>query len=199
MWKVLVVATVVWLCFIGLYAWLLHITDNSANIGKVVEFLAVWVPMYGIVSSTIIMTYGSKETAKARYEFDKIENTFKLIELWDRQSLKEARDMTRAMKAMVNDTTKNELKTAINNDVDKYRSVITMCNFFEEIYFSLLYKRVHADLLKDAFGFTYIDIFDRFKDWIIENLDEKTKNHLRELRREWDTAPKSLKTATPTR
>ena len=191
-WKVLIIATVVWLCFIGLYAWLLHITDDSTNIGKVVEFVGMWIPVYGIAVSAIIVTCSSKETAKARYEFDKIENTFKLIELWDRPSLKEALDMTRAMKAKVNKMSKDDLKAEINNNEDKYRSVITMCNFFEEIYYSLLHKRVHTDLLKDAFGFTYIDIFDRFKDWITETLDENTKNHLLDLRTKWDATPKSL-------
>jgi len=187
--KILIGVTVIWVICVVLYVIHVMVSAESQKSDEIIKFLVMWVPVYGVVTSMLLMSLSSEEARKVRkerYEFDKNEITFKLIERWDMASLKEARDITRSVKGMEIDLSQREIITKVNNNDGLKRSVITMCNFFEEIYFSIHYGRVNEELLKGAFDEVYKDIYERFEVWLEGYLDEKTKKHLVDLKRRWD-------------
>jgi len=152
------------------------VVDLTKPTEEIMKLIFISLGGYGVVSATLINIWNAWDTSKSladKIEFDKTENSFKYFERWDNQSLKEARDLTRKIKKDVSTLSDDDLLNKINNNESIERSVITMFNFWEEIYKSIDEKRVNADLLKETFGSIYCDIYTRFKVW---REDKKTNN-----------------------
>ena len=148
---------------------------------------------YGVLCTTTLTIWNAWETSKnfsEKIDFDKTENSFKYTERWDSSSLKEARDLTRSLKKVEKEMSPQELLQKINECDATERSVITMFNFWEEIYRSIEAKRVNEAILKDFFGEVYCDIYERFKTWREQKRENGKSNEALkcwdELYRKWN-------------
>jgi hypothetical protein len=188
-WKILIGLSILWLISTVFYPIaLMKVPDTSSVTNELLEFLFRSVTVYGVLFSTLLTSFNSLETSSnitQRNEFDKNENSFRIIEKWDMPLLKEARDMTREMKAERESISNIELIKKINDNKDLKRSVITMFNYFDEIYLSIFYKRVNEESLKKCLRTTYIDIFNRFKAWLEKDCEKETMKDLEDLERMW--------------
>lgn len=147
---------------------------------------------YGVLCTTTLTIWNAWETSKnfsEKINFDKIENSFKFTERWDNNSLKEARDLTRKIKKEKQGISDDDLLKRIQDCESTERSVITMFNFFEEIYSSIQHGRVHEPALKGFFAEVYPDIYERFKVWRSHKKSDGTGSHamsaLDELYERW--------------
>jgi hypothetical protein len=166
----------------------MQVPADSNFMNEFFEFLFRSVTVYGVLFSTLLTSFNSLEASSniaQRNEFDKNENSFKIIEKWDMPSLKEARDITREMKSERRSISDVDLIKRIDENKDLKRSVITMINYFEEIYLSIYYKRVNEDFLKKGLGILYVDIFSRFEAWLKEYCDGITMKNLENLEAMW--------------
>ncbi len=140
------------------------------------RFIVISLGGYGVISSTLLNIWNALEASKNitdKILFDKNENSFKYFERWDNQSLKEARDLTREIKKAKSAMSDDDLLKKIQGCESTERSVITMFNFWEEIYKSIVTNRVNSEILKEAFSGVYCDMYLRFKVW----REDKKKNN----------------------
>ncbi len=146
------------------------------NTLEAMKLIVISLSGYGVISATFLTIWNAWESSKNltdKMQFDKTENSFKYFERWDNQSLKEARDLTRQIKKEKGKLSDDDLLKKIKECESIERSVITMFNYWEEIYRSIISNRVNTELLKNAFSEVYCNIYDRFKVW----REEKKKNN----------------------
>ncbi len=137
--------------------------------------------------AVVIATYINLISSLQKIKFDKTENTFEYIERWDSALLKEARDFTRELKKEKHKLSEEEILKKIDENKGLERSVITIFNFWQELYLSMIHGRVNGDLLKRSFANIYIDMFERFKPWIYKHkdYDPKGTEDLEKLYKNW--------------
>ncbi len=123
--------------------------------------------------------------AEAQRNFDRVENAFLYFERWDSPSLKDARNFTRELGKIDVNLTPAQKLDLITKDQNLERSVITMFNFFEEIYMSIEANRVSGQYMKEAFADAYRPMHARFLDWINAHLKPTQKEHLDKLNTSW--------------
>ena len=148
---------------------------------------------FGVLCTTTLTIWNAWETSKnfsEKINFDKIENAFRFTERWDSNSLKEARDLTRKIKKDKPNMSDVDLFEKIYGCEATARSVITMFNFWEEIYRSILAGRVNEQILKGFFGEVYCDVYERFTVW---REDTKKKGNYTEAVKSWDALYKMWK------
>jgi len=133
---------------------------------------------FGVVSATLLNIWNSWDASSnvlSQIKFAQIDNSFKYLERWESEPLKSARNLTRKIKKEKLRTTDEELLKHITEDEELERSVITMFNFWESMYYAIEKKRVDEDILREAFSDTYCDIRDRFGVWL-KDIEEKQIN-----------------------
>ena len=138
-----------------------------------------------IVHQSESILLNNKQTAE-KIEFDKIENSFKLIKDWDNPSLLEARKYTREIKALRTGISDDDLLKKIKEDIDLRHSLIMTFNFWEQVYLSIEKDRVDSKILETSFKDTYIDMYDRFKVWL-DLTPNTTTQSLRNFRTKWSS------------
>lgn len=188
-WCILLALTTIWVVFSAVYAIsLVHVPPNSTRAFETFKFVFLSISTYGVLFTVLLSSFNSLEAArnlKTRIEFDKTENSFLYMQRWDSEALRQARDVTRSLKKEQRNLSPNELSKKINTDPSVERSVITMFNFFEEIYLSIIASRVNEPSLRQAFSSTYVDIYRRFEAWVEETFSEDQKESLKALERKW--------------
>jgi hypothetical protein len=65
------------------------------------------------------------------------------------------------------------------------RSVISMFNYFEEIELAIEAGRVEGNLLERTFKDTYLGIYDSFRPWIANYLENEQQVILSALQKRW--------------
>lgn len=165
---------------------------DSKSTLETIRFIVISLGGYGVISATFLNIWNAWDASKNitdKIQFDKTENSFRYFERWDNQSLKDARDLTRQIKKSKSTLSDDELLKKIQECEATERSVITMFNFWEEIHKSIVSNRVNSEMLKDAFGDIYCDMYSRFKVWRedIKKNDNNTKGMkaLDELNKLW--------------
>lgn len=188
-WIILAILFLVWVLFTIFYAiCYVVVPEKSTYNFEVIKFVFLSITAFGVLFSTLLSSFNSLESTsniKDRIAFDKTENSFSYMRLWDSDSLKEARDETRKIKKIEKDVSQNQLLKEISERESLERSVITMFNFFEEIFLSIKAKRVNENILKEAFANAYIGIYERFKEWITKNIAEEQRTSLENLYNVW--------------
>ena len=194
---------VIWIiCTIIYVSCFLIIPDGASKTYEEARLWFLSISAFGVIFSSLLSSFNSLEsslTTQEKLNFDRVGNSMKYVERWDSPSLMEARDMTRSLKKLKHKLSPEEFcKMICGSDTDEgddekqlklQRSVLTMFNFFEGIYFSIEKDIVDADLLKDSFGTVYCDIFDRFTPYlesIIKPQNQKLYENLKKLRNMWE-------------
>lgn len=161
------------------------------NATKDLPTLFLSINAFGVIVATYINLVSSIQkvgSEKHRIEFEKTENTFEYIDRWDSPSLKDVRDFTRNYWLQRQNFSKQDVYDAILNDENLKRSIITLFNFWHQIYLSIKSKRVNEDVLKHSFAHLYVGVCDVFHLWLenhIKSTDINGYNDLQELRRLW--------------
>jgi hypothetical protein len=209
-WIVLIAIAAIWFLTTVIYL-IFHVevsqtTTTTTNIWiERFKFFCLSLSGYGVLFSALLTSFNTMEATKntikanenttASINFQKTENSFAYAVRFDSPSLKEARDITRELKrdrnAISNDELIQKIEDQGENQKNLKRSVITMFNFFEEIYLSISHKRVDEDMLKEFFVDMYCDIYDRFKCWITNEkgyMSKMQQGNLKKLYDLWQSA-----------
>lgn len=107
---------------------------------------------------------------------NKIENTFSLIEKWDDPHLFSARKLTREIRDSRSAISDDELVKKIKENEEMRQSVILVCNYFEQIRFSVLNDRIDAKQFSQTLGPVVIDIINRFMPYFKTFSDQHVKD-----------------------
>jgi hypothetical protein len=189
-WSILGFLSGIWVIFTIAYAfWFITVPLNSSKTFETIKFVFLSISAFGVLFSVLLSSFNSLEATsniQDRINFDRTGNAFRFFERWDSSSLKDARDMTRAVGKEAKDLSPTEIISRVSNNDDLERSVITMFNFFEEINFAIEEKHVNAKLVEKAFAKSYGNIYKRFESWVEQNIDETQKKHLMDLKRKWN-------------
>jgi hypothetical protein len=181
-WNLLGALTILWFIFTVVYAWrFVDVPTGSTRNFEVAKFVFTSISAFGVLFSALIASFNALEashTTQQRMDFDRIENTFAYFGRWDSPVL-------RAVKKVADDMSQNKILDKIRTDPNLERSVITMFNFFEEIYLSIEVGRVSTPLLRDGFGESYASMYGRFQKWIANHLKQKQQKNLAELLKLW--------------
>ncbi|WP_394136467.1 DUF4760 domain-containing protein [Aliivibrio fischeri] len=114
----------------------------------------------------ILPTYINATNAIEERTVTRIENTFALITKWDDPHLFSARKLTRDIKLRRSSISDDELIQEINENDELKQSVHLVCNYFEQVRFSIDTGRINLDLFKPVLGALIIDIINRFMPYI---------------------------------
>lgn len=192
-WLTIGILTVCFIIFTIMFSFV-GFNDESRNFSKVseiIKFISLSISSYGVLFSVLITSFNNIEATKNNSDlvkYNKINNSFSYMNRFDSPSIKEARDITRKMKKDRDKISNDELIRKIEGpfedakDIETQenlkRSVITMFNFFEEIYLSI--KNNHSDetILRTVYSEMYIDIYERFSCWLEKD------NHMGKLQLE---------------
>lgn len=160
-WIWIVVISIIWvLSAIGIY-----------YIKKDFGLLFLAVNAFAVVVATSINIVNSLRNAQIRekeIEFHKIEHSFEFLERWDSPLLKEARDFTRNIRKERAKLSDDVLIEKINGEPALERSVITVFNYWQDMYLSIIYNRANEEILRRTLSDVYISMYDRFKPWLKE-------------------------------
>ena len=201
-WTLLIVGAVVWLAFTTFYAsfGIAAVPQGSTFLMEQTKFVCISISAFGVLFSALLTSYNSIEAtlntldglglqrqlqdeAHARTA---TENSFKFLERWDAPSLRDARDVPRAIQKIEDQLSQKQLLDKIEAETATERSVITMFNYFEEIHLSMVNNRVNEVVLRDALGAAYVSLYQRFKSWIEKHVSAQHQVNLLELFRRWN-------------
>lgn len=189
-WSAIAILSILYvICIIVYVINYIVVPDTSTYKYEAIKFIFLSISAFGVLFSALLSSFNSLEASlniQDKIEFDKTENSFAYMLRWDSPSLKEARDETRRIKKIKDDISTNDLLKRISEDESLERSVITMFNFFEEIYLSIRTCRVNDNLLKEVFADLYKNIHERFKEWINQNIVGPQKSNLDNLYEIWN-------------
>ncbi len=158
-WLILAGITTLWIIGAGGFY---YKTQNLETLFLAINAFAVLIAVYIGALNAMKNT----EYKKEEIEFRKTENAFIFLERWDSDLLKQARDFTREIKKEQHNLSPQQILKQIESNQDLERSVITIFNFFQDIYLSINHKRVNNSVLKRAFAEVYPSILTRFRPWI---------------------------------
>jgi hypothetical protein len=197
-WPILIAIIVLWIC--GTVGLLLHInfastpTPSGAAIPTVpsgliesVKIVLLMLGGLGVVLPTYLNVWQSLENNKMLEEklrFDKVENSYKLIERWDTSNLFEARRFTRELKAAEKDLSPNQLIEKVEGNPKLKESVILVFNYWDGVRVSIKEQRVDAEVLRKVCRTAFCDMYKRFSPWI-ETQEQSYQNDLKELHDMW--------------
>lgn len=188
-WGGLCALSVSWLLFTIIYSfYFVSVPIDSTRAYETAKFIFTSISAFGVLFTALFASFNSLEASSAtkqRLDFDRIENTFSYLVRWDAPGLREARDVTRELKKHEDSLSKKAILEKVQTDQNVERSVITMFNFFEEMYLSIRVGRVDPLILHESLGEAYISIYNRFDIWVKEHLGEKHKKNLAELYNLW--------------
>ena len=154
---------------------------------KILDTINIFLLMlggYGVVFSIIHNSESirsNNQELKEKMEYDKIENTFMLLQDWDNPHLFKARKFTRTIGDERSDISDTDLISRITSDPKLRQSVILVFNYFENVRFSIKHKRVDIHMLKSSLGTTIIDIINRFQPYAV-TLSEEHRSDMEELK-----------------
>ena len=171
-WKILISFVALYLVGIIGAGWHTYDATDSSQAVPATEALKIVFIMLGglgVIVPTYLNIWQSLETAKLledQERRDKIENTFRLLEKWDDDSLFEARSFTRGLGDQHGSLSPDQLKLKINNEPNLRQSIILVFNYFELLRISIENERVDRDIVASSLGLVFHDIYDRVKPWI---------------------------------
>lgn len=114
----------------------------------------------------ILPLYINATNAVESRSSEKIENTFRLIEKWDDPHLFMARKLTREIRDEREKLSSIDLVKKIQGNDELRQSVILVLNYFEQVRFSVVNKRIDVAQFKSAMGPIIEDIIVRFEPYI---------------------------------
>lgn len=202
-WQCVVIFSTIWFVFTVIFSItkVNVIPESSTKFLEVVKFIAISISAYGVLFSVLLTSFNTLESEKLRKETNnqtRINNSFLYMQRFDSSSIKEARDITRKMKKEKSKLSEEELIKRIEGPYENEkeiieqenlkRSVITMFNFFEEIYLSINNKHSDETVLKEVYSEMYVDIYDRFKCWLEKDnhMGKLQLKNLQELKKRWE-------------
>lgn len=197
-WMLLGLITLLWavLTIVWSYAFVI-VPPGSTRGYETTRFVFLSISAFGVLFSSLLASLNAVEATvnlQDRLQFDRVENSFRYIERWESQVLKEARDYTRVLKAEQDSISPTELCRRIEGPVHieereeqrkLQRSVISMFNYFEEIELAIEAGRVEGNLLGRTFKDTYLGIYDSFRPWIANYLQNEQQVILSALQKRW--------------
>ena len=181
-WNIMGLLFAVWLIFTIVYAInFVVVPQDSTKTYEVVKFIFLSISVFGVLFSTLLSSFNSLEATsniQDKLRYDRTENSFSFIARWDSPSLKAARDITREVGRKQNKLSPDQIMNKIKTVSDLERSVITMFNYFEEMYMSIEAGRVNEVILVEAFADIYVGIYGRFNNWVESQSSQIQKKHL---------------------
>lgn len=186
-WNIMGLLFAVWLIFTIVYALnFVVVPEDSTKTYETVKFIFLSISVFGVLFSTLLSSFNSLEATsniQDKLRYDKTENSFSFIARWDSPSLKAARDITREVRKQENKLSPDEIMKKIKTVSDLERSVITMFNYFEEMFMSIEASRVNELILVEAFADIYVSIYGRFNNWVESQSSQIQKKHLESFNR----------------
>jgi len=173
-WSVIILISLVW--FAGAMVIQIYIRN--------VESLFISINLFAVVIATNINLIGSLQ----RVSLNKIDNSFKYIERWDGSLILEARKYTRELLASADETAQNKILQEIRDKPELKSSIVTVFNFWQEMYLSIEHGRVDETILKRGFSEAYKKFYSTFKCWReehIKKVDQKGYVDLESLHKRW--------------
>ena len=119
---------------------------------------------------------------QADRDWQKMENTFRLLAGWDQPAFMKARDFVRRNRSAKDTWNARQLREAIEQDEELNRSVRLMFNYCDDVLQSLRQDRVAAAVVRQSFSPAFATIHDFFKPWI-DNEPENYRSDLTELQK----------------
>lgn len=123
----------------------------------------------GVVLPTYLNVWQSLEAAdvqKERLRFDRVENSYKLIEGFDVPSLLDARSFTRELAERHEEIAPSELVNRLKSDKVLQQSVLLVFNYWENVRISIKSDRADPDILRASLRDVFIETYERFLPWI---------------------------------
>ncbi len=158
-WIVLTIITSIWI--VGAAGFYLE-TRKLEGVFLSINAFGVLVAVY----VSVLNSLHTSELEEESNQFKRTENSATYLERWDSVALKDARDFTRGIKKIRQDLSNKKMLEKIDGDQNLERSVITVFNFWQDIYLSIVHDRVNEDILRRSFAGVYTDMYERFKPWI---------------------------------
>jgi hypothetical protein len=187
-WTIFFIIIVLWILGgIGLLMNIRSTTTIEIRTLEMIKTSFIILGGLGVILPVYLNTWQSLENNKIyenKIEFDKIENSFKIIEKWDDASLLEARRYTRKIQQERNNISNNDLVTNIESNEKLKESVIMVFNYWEKVRLSIEHSRVDEKMIKEALDTVFIDMYERFKPWIEKGGDDYKKD-IEKLFKRW--------------
>jgi len=155
---------------LGVYTFQQPVASGESQFIETMKVVFLSLGGLGVILPTYLSVFHSIENKNE----SKIENSFQLIERWDNEHLHKARNFTRKLKDDRASLSNDELVTRITNDEELRQSVILVMNYFDNIRVSLKAGRVDKELLVNAMGPVFDDLYYRLLPFI-ESLGERQK------------------------
>jgi hypothetical protein len=181
-WKLLIAIVILWILgAIGLSIHVIHCPppSGSSQLIETIKIVLMLLGGLGVVLPTYLNVWQSiesNEVIQQRIDFDKINNSFDLLQKWDDPSLLTARRFSREIRDQRSKISDEELIKKIDTDDELKQSLILILDYFELIRISIINNRINEKTIKDSLGEVYIEIFKRFEAWISttpkENYDD---------------------------
>ena len=188
--------------FVFIYFDGVAVPQDSSKPTEIFKFIAGTVAAWGVLSSALLTTFNTIEanqSSEKNLEYKKKEVSFDFARRFDNDSIKEARDITRNMKEKEDEYSANDIikmiegpceDVSITEDERKLnkRSVITMFNFFQDMYISIMHGYSDEKILRIEFSSVYKDIYKRYLPWLnkyMKDLDSNQCDNLKSLNDMW--------------
>ena len=149
---------------------------NSSTFIEVTKTIFLCLGGLGVILPLYINATNAIESRSS----EKIENTFQLIEKWDDPHLFSARKLTRQIRDERSTLSDDDLVNKIKADEELRQSVILVCNYFEQVRFSITNSRIDVCQFKTTLGPVIKDIIKRF-DPYFKGLDQQHIEDLKQL------------------
>lgn len=187
-WIIFIAIMVLWLFGgIGLIMSLASELTEDQKIIEITKIAFLLLGGLGVILPTYLNIWQSLESSEliqAKLDFDKMENTFRILEKWDDPSLLEARKFTRRIKEKKDSISNKELLKEIQANETLKQSVIMVFNYWEGIRVSIEGNRINEAVLQDSISGIFNDMYERFKPWMDKQPSDMQED-FRELYQRW--------------
>lgn len=141
---------------------------NDWNIENYYKIYSIWGVIWAVINYIIV--YHQK------INMNKYSNVYKLIEKYDSEYLRSARDYSRKHSSQADQISPKELLEKISKDDDFHRSVIYLFNFWEVVYRMLEHDTVDKEWTKSYFYTPFMSNYKIYTPWLEETSSDKYKD-----------------------
>jgi hypothetical protein len=179
-WLLLIVIVVLWIS--GSIGLIIHIRQSIAQPDQSLEIIKTALLLLGglgVVLPTYLNVWQSIENnqnVQEKIQFDKIENTFRIIEKWDDPALLAARGFARAIGKNIDNMGGAELLQKINSEPGLEESIILIFNYWENVRVSIKANRINEKMLQESVSAMFDQLYDTFKPWVKSRSPQSQKD-----------------------
>jgi len=183
-WRIFLWINLLWILGTLSLGYIAYTSEAPTGSTKLIESIKIIFLSFGGLG-VILPTYLNALSALEQVKVQKIENTYHIIEKWDDPLLFEARTFTYGLKAQKGKLSDEDLIAKIKGDEKLRQSVALVMNYFDKIRISIRTNRVDVQILRDAIGDVFVDIYRRLLPYV--------ESYGNDHKKDWDAIHDLLK------